>query len=352
MFVPIQFEKNIPHYRPVPVQINKRNAVLWRDANGSIKCMEDRCPHRWAKLSQGTITDGFELECPYHGWRFRPDGTCAHIPQLPRRQDNVLPRACNARSFHALTHDGIVWISMGSQKHPSMQHVEELRSERFLDHPDYLVTDVYMEAPYNMFLQIENLLDPAHIHFVHNGFQGRKANACPLKVHDVVSTDDEISGHIQHIGRNDMPRLHIRFLPHRSMVDVSIFSPYNDDLVRKNIIFMSAIDEKRCNVMFRDVAVKKNVLDHPNPFVENHLKLLFQPAFVDAHFPIVNRQVVDKILEQDVNVLIGQQINMESIGKADLSYLDATYVLPSESDRLIVEFRKWCRRNSTKFCLS
>lgn len=41
----------------------------------------DRCPHRGAPLSAGTIKDSC-LVCPYHGWRFGSDGKVAEIPAL------------------------------------------------------------------------------------------------------------------------------------------------------------------------------------------------------------------------------------------------------------------------------
>ncbi|MCY0886083.1 MAG: 3-isopropylmalate dehydratase small subunit, partial [Firmicutes bacterium] len=46
---------------------------------GQVYAMRDICPHRAAPLSAGRLVDkpgeGETIECPYHGWRFRPDGT-------------------------------------------------------------------------------------------------------------------------------------------------------------------------------------------------------------------------------------------------------------------------------------
>ena len=39
----------------------------------------DRCPHRNYPLSEGRVHRG-ALECPYHGWRFNPDGACVAVP--------------------------------------------------------------------------------------------------------------------------------------------------------------------------------------------------------------------------------------------------------------------------------
>ena len=55
--------------------------LLARGKDGHAFALRDICPHRAAPLSAGRFKDG-TVECPYHGWRFRPDGQCAHIPSV------------------------------------------------------------------------------------------------------------------------------------------------------------------------------------------------------------------------------------------------------------------------------
>jgi nitrite reductase/ring-hydroxylating ferredoxin subunit len=63
---------------PMQVTLLGQDWVLVR-INGELVVMEDRCPHRFAPLSFGTIVDG-TLECPYHGYRFDGSGHCVRIP--------------------------------------------------------------------------------------------------------------------------------------------------------------------------------------------------------------------------------------------------------------------------------
>mgnify|MGYP006279687631 CR=1 FL=1 len=50
--------------------------LIGRDASGNVFALRDTCPHRGTLLSKGAF-DGREVECPYHGWRFRgSDGVC------------------------------------------------------------------------------------------------------------------------------------------------------------------------------------------------------------------------------------------------------------------------------------
>ncbi len=53
--------------------------VLYRTEDGKPAALHDRCPHRGALLSMGKQI-GDEVQCPYHGIQFGPDGRCTHVP--------------------------------------------------------------------------------------------------------------------------------------------------------------------------------------------------------------------------------------------------------------------------------
>ncbi|MEN9222651.1 MAG: Rieske 2Fe-2S domain-containing protein [Thermostichus sp. BF3_bins_97] len=54
--------------------------VLWWDEAGQPVCVEDRCCHRTARLSQGCVVAG-AIQCPYHGWQFDGRGVCVKVPR-------------------------------------------------------------------------------------------------------------------------------------------------------------------------------------------------------------------------------------------------------------------------------
>ena len=69
----------------------------------------DRCPHRFAPLSAGRVVGG-ELECAYHGWRYRHDGACVAIPALG--PDAAIPRrACLTSAAGVQERYGLVWVA-------------------------------------------------------------------------------------------------------------------------------------------------------------------------------------------------------------------------------------------------
>jgi phenylpropionate dioxygenase-like ring-hydroxylating dioxygenase large terminal subunit len=65
--------------KPMGLERLGRKIVLWRDGSGTFRAALDRCPHRGAAPSQGKVLDG-EIQCPWHGFRFGPDGACTRMP--------------------------------------------------------------------------------------------------------------------------------------------------------------------------------------------------------------------------------------------------------------------------------
>src|SRR5262249_11568846 len=50
--------------------ILKQPIVLYRQSDGKVAALQDRCPHRFAPLHMGKVVHGDRLQCPYHGLEF------------------------------------------------------------------------------------------------------------------------------------------------------------------------------------------------------------------------------------------------------------------------------------------
>lgn len=57
--------------------------ALYRGEDGVARIMDAYCPHLGGSLAGGHVT-GDALTCPFHAWRFGPDGRCKHIPYSKR----------------------------------------------------------------------------------------------------------------------------------------------------------------------------------------------------------------------------------------------------------------------------
>lgn len=84
--------------------------VAFRDLQGQIGVLEDRCVHRGAPLSQGKMC-GNSVQCPYHGWEYDREGSVTSIPAL---QD--YPAAWHQKraiSFRTKEQEGFIWLQVG-----------------------------------------------------------------------------------------------------------------------------------------------------------------------------------------------------------------------------------------------
>jgi len=140
--------------------------VLWRDG-AELRAFVDRCPHRGARLSLGTVRDG-ALECPYHGWRFDGGGQCTLIPALP---GFTPPAGHCVKAWRVREAFGLSWVAAaeaGDDEPFAPPRLEGLPQRRVLCGP----FDVDTSAP----RVVENFLDTAHFGIVHEGGLGTRAH--------------------------------------------------------------------------------------------------------------------------------------------------------------------------------
>lgn len=68
--------------------------VLYRGDDGVARVMDAYCPHLGGSLGRGRVVEN-SVECPFHAWRFGPDGKCNHIPYAskipPKAEVSVRP---------------------------------------------------------------------------------------------------------------------------------------------------------------------------------------------------------------------------------------------------------------------
>jgi phenylpropionate dioxygenase-like ring-hydroxylating dioxygenase large terminal subunit len=154
-----------------------RDLVLWRSQQG-LHCWRDLCVHRGARLSLGAIriTAGADssasrsasgasdcLICPYHAWEYAPSGACVRIPAHP---DLTPPEKAHAETYRVCERYGVVWACFGEPRGPVPEFT-------FPSAPGYRTI---LAGPYRFRALgprvIENLLDVAHLGFVHAGLLG------------------------------------------------------------------------------------------------------------------------------------------------------------------------------------
>ena len=99
---------------PLAVRYFGEEMVLYRGGSGRVFLVEAFCPHMGTHLAKNTSSDvvvdkehveGDNIRCPYHGWRFGPDGRCNDIPYSPA----PIPKAACLKSWKVLERAGCIW---------------------------------------------------------------------------------------------------------------------------------------------------------------------------------------------------------------------------------------------------
>ncbi|KAK7321550.1 hypothetical protein VNO77_32311 [Canavalia gladiata] len=173
---PLYLTHDVPHDAPLGLKVFDKQLVLFRDGSGELRCYEDRCPHRLAKLSEGQLIDG-RLECLYHGWQFDGEGKCVKIPQLPA--DAKIPRSACVTTYEVKDSQGVVWVWMSPKTSPN---VDKLPWFENFARPGFQDISTIHELPYDHSILLENLMDPAHIPISHDrtDVSAKREDAQPL----------------------------------------------------------------------------------------------------------------------------------------------------------------------------
>ncbi len=144
--------------------------VLFRDKRGAAAALLDRCAHRNAPLSQGSVDAAGRIACPYHGWRYDGAGVCREVPGFAT--ENPAGGGRRVPAFAVREQDGFVWVWRQEGVEP---RVEPPRIPH-IDDPDYLVVIREYDVECTMHAALENALDVPHTAFVHRGdFRGKES---------------------------------------------------------------------------------------------------------------------------------------------------------------------------------
>ncbi|MCY7334084.1 MAG: Rieske 2Fe-2S domain-containing protein [Pseudanabaena sp. CAN_BIN31] len=188
VWYPVFYIEDLDKTKPAKFTLLERDLVIWWDRHTNAwKAFDDRCPHRLVPLSEGRIAEDGLLECPYHGWAFKGDGSCDRIPQQPEGGTaHNSKRAC-ASALPTAERQGLLFVYAGKPENaPNIKIpiVEPLET----DTEKWTLFGTFRDLPYDALTLLENVLDASHLPFTHHKSVGNRANAAPM-VLEVLETD-------------------------------------------------------------------------------------------------------------------------------------------------------------------
>ncbi len=145
--------------KPERLQLLGEDLLAFRDTNGAVGLVAERCPHRRASLYFGR-NEQCGIRCIYHGWKFDVHGTCIDQPSEP--EGSSFKDKIRIASYPCVERGGFVWTYMGVLPAPPLPRFEwmELPEER-------LIASMRVQCS-NWAQALEGDFDQSHVSFLHS----------------------------------------------------------------------------------------------------------------------------------------------------------------------------------------
>jgi phenylpropionate dioxygenase-like ring-hydroxylating dioxygenase large terminal subunit len=149
-----------PDCAPVRVRLLGEDLVAFRDSDGRVGLLGEKCAHRGTSLFFGR-NEQCGLRCIYHGWKFDADGNVLETPAEPANSE--FRNKLRHLAYPCKEVGGIIFTYMGPvEKMPLMPRYEwaDMRPEQLFPVKSLLECN-YLQG-------IEGDFDSSHTSFLHN----------------------------------------------------------------------------------------------------------------------------------------------------------------------------------------
>jgi phenylpropionate dioxygenase-like ring-hydroxylating dioxygenase large terminal subunit len=322
---PVFYIEDLDKLTPTPFTLLDRDLVIWWDNQAEEwRAFDDRCPHRFARLSEGRIAEDGLLECPYHGWAFTGNGTCDRIPQqLPDAKAETSRRAC-VKSLPTAVEQGLLFIYPGTATRAENTPIPLIPVPMEAGKPidGWVMLNTFRDLPYDALTLMENVLDPSHLPFTHHNSVGKRSNASPVELEVTASDKSGFTGTWADGPRKGtLGRQNTTFIAPCLMWHELTSKQLGETIT---VVYATPTRKGECRVFAR----------FPFKFAS---KL---PAFFIKNTPQWYSHINNNaILEDDQIFLHHQERYLESSGGSE-NFSQAFY-LPTKADVFVFEYRQW-----------
>ncbi len=163
---PVAAAEELTDGRPTKhARILGEDLVLFRDKQGRVGLLDDRCPHRGASVLYGRV-EKRGIACAYHGWLFDTEGNCLECPAEPAESKFHL--TVKHKAYPVQKFLGLYWTYMGPKPMPLIPNYD-LWVRR--DGKRRIILQPQLDC--NWFQAMENSVDPSHLQILHQTMIGR-----------------------------------------------------------------------------------------------------------------------------------------------------------------------------------
>ncbi|MCC6006171.1 MAG: aromatic ring-hydroxylating dioxygenase subunit alpha [Rhodobacteraceae bacterium] len=148
--------------KPVSLFRCGHRMVLWRKPDGTVKALDDFCPHRGAPLSRGIVL-GDRISCGYHGVQVDENGVAVSVPGSPGCK---LEGMRATRTFPIIERFGAIFAYVSDDANPNPEP-EPFRAPEQLEDAEFSSFLNYTEWQTDYRFVYDNVMDPMHGTFLH-----------------------------------------------------------------------------------------------------------------------------------------------------------------------------------------
>jgi phenylpropionate dioxygenase-like ring-hydroxylating dioxygenase large terminal subunit len=321
---PIYFVSDLDIDKPTSFTLLGQDLVIWWEPSAQTwRVMEDKCPHRLARLSEGRVSESGYLECPYHGWSFSGSGQCENIPQLSEANAALRsPRAC-IKSLPTAIRQGLLFVYPG--KPENAEKVEVPIIEPMEETPkDWVCINIVRDLPYDALTLLENVLDASHVPYTHHRTVGNRANAAPVNLELVESGKQGFTGLWEEGPRRGaLGRQDTRFIAPNLMWHDLTSKQFGRTLT---VVYAVPVSKGKCRLIARFP------FKFSSPWPGRFIRLT--PTWY-SHIS------QNAILEDDQIFLHFQERALEKAGGSD--HLSKAFYLPTKADLFVSQLHRWLK---------
>ncbi|KAG0586016.1 hypothetical protein KC19_2G056900 [Ceratodon purpureus] len=331
VFPVIDADKTIPH----AFQILGRKVVIWYDKEAAVwRTFLDMCPHRLAPFSEGRIDEQGCIQCCYHGWSFKGDGSCARIPQaLGEGPEAKAARNNMARcvSFPTVVKQGMLFVWPDANGHELAKKTEPPVTPGIEDEGWYFYC-TFRDLDHGYDTGMENLVDPSHVpvahHGVNGGVMGKREMAAPIELEVTSQHPRGFEGQWNkpHGGK---PSRHVFDAPARFTYRFFLKQP---GAAGCTTTYCTPMAPGKCRIL---VINARNFMT----------QLSSGPEWWQLFPRWLDHQMMLNIFDGDLTLLHEQERNLRDVTNGHVEKWNKAFFMPTKADRYVGAFRQWLSRH-------
>lgn len=305
----------------VEVKFWGESVALYRDEQGRLHAVENRCAHRHLPLTQGNVV-GDRIVCEYHGWKYNGAGELVDVPHTTFGKK--VPQ-CKLRTYPLRVRYGLVWMFFGDAENAdqvAMPEIPELEG----DHPwECVPVDFTIRGHHSMI--IDNVSD-----FTHEYLHRKYAPFSDAKLTRLETIGDSVQlAYDTKVGRGKISGLFVdRADIDTNAMELAYQYPYqwsNTDGKIKHWLFVLPVDETTTRTFF---------LFYFDHFVVPFTKVKIPRRMMRPFLRISNHLLVRPLLGQDKVAVEGEQAGWQKHWDAPV-----VEVSPAVNEFQKLTVRKW-----------